>query len=321
VTTLKQLAHASALARHGNFHRAAKSQNISQPALSRSIRALEEQLGVPLFDRQGGTINPTLYGTALLQRAENIFGETAELAREIQLLKGLGAGRLDIAMGIYAGEISASRAAGELIERHPEIRCRLRLTDWTQVADLVTSRAVDLGIAEISTFEDREDLEIESVGRHRLVLFCRSGHPLAGRTSISKGDLADYPTVAVRLPPRVAGLFPGRTSLDRKTGELLPSVEVDDLASARIVVANSDAFGVAAPLQIETWLRSGDFVALPFDAHWLQLNYGFIYLRNRMLSPATILFMQTVRRIEEMLHSRNEALVAELAPKAPSGCV
>jgi DNA-binding transcriptional LysR family regulator len=317
MATLKQLAHASALARHGNFHRAAQSQNISQPALSRSIRALEEQLGVPLFDRQGGTISPTLYGTALLQRAANIFGETAELTREIQLLKGLGAGSLHVAMGVYAGEISASRAAGELLERHPDVRCRLRLTDWTQVADVVASRSVDLGIAEISTLEQRDDLEIEPVGRHRLVLFCRSGHPLAGRTPISKDDLADYPTVAVRLPPRVAGLFPGRTLRDRKTGELLPSVEVDDLASARIVIANSNAFGVAAPLQIEPWLRSGDLVALPFDAHWLQLNYGFIYLRNRMLSPATLLFMQIIRRIEQTLHLRNETLVAELAPKTP----
>jgi DNA-binding transcriptional LysR family regulator len=321
MATLKQLAHARALARHGNFHRAAKSQNISQPALSRSIRTLEEQLGVPLFDRQGATVNPTLYGTALLQRAENIFGETAELTREIQLLKGLDAGSLHIAMGVYAGEISASRAAGELIERHPEIQCRLRLTDWTQVADLVASRAVDLGIAEISTLEGRDELEIEPVGRHRLILFCRSGHPLGTAASVAKADLDDYPTVAVRLPPRVAGVFPGRTSLDRQTGELLPSVEVDDLASARTVIANSDAFGVAAPLQIEPWLRSGDFVALPFDARWLQLDYGFIYLRNRMLSPATILFMQTVRRIEEALHRHNEALVAELAPKAPRGCV
>jgi len=315
MATLKQLAHARALARYGNFHRAAKSQNISQPALSRSIRALEEQLGVPLFDRQGATVNPTLYGTALLQRADNIFGETDELTREIQLLKGLGAGSLQVAMGAYAGEISASRAAGELIERHPDIRCRLRLTDWTQVADLVASRAVDLGIAEISIHEGRADLEIEPVGRHRLILFCRKGHPLAESPSVSKADLEGYPTVTVRLPPRVAGLFPGRTSLDRKTGELLPSVEVDDLASARTVIANSNAFGVAAPLQIEPWLRSGDFVALRFQASWLQLDYGFIYLRNRMLSPATLLFMKTIRRIEERLHTHNEALVESLTPE------
>ena len=166
MTTLKQLAHASALARHGNFHRAAQSQNISQPALSRSIRALEEQLGVPLFDRKGTTVSPTLYGTALLQRAANIFGETAELTREIQLLKGLGAGSLHVAMGVYAGEISASRAAGELLERHPDVRCRLRLTDWTQVADLVASRSVDLGIAEISTLEpDCSPVAPRSTGR------------------------------------------------------------------------------------------------------------------------------------------------------------
>jgi len=311
--TLKQLTHAMALARHGNFHRAAKAENISQPALSRSIRALEAQLGVPLFDRQGAAVVPTLYGTALLQRAAQALNETEELLREIQLLKGLGAGNLEIAMGVYAAEMSASRAAGELIERHPGLKCRLKLTSWKEVASLVSTRSVDLGIAEISTLEDTEELAVEAVGPHRLVLFCRHNHPLADRERLSMDDLADYPTVTPRLPPRAVGLFPGRTQPDRESGDLLPSVEVDDLASARLVVANSRAFGVATPLQIEPWLRSGELRVLSFSAPWLELNYGFIYLRNRMLSPAAAVYMDLVRRIEEEVRDRNQALMNELA--------
>ncbi|AUB80591.1 helix-turn-helix domain-containing protein [Candidatus Thiodictyon syntrophicum] len=56
---LQQLAHALALSRYGTFHRAAKAQHLSQPAFSRSIRALEESLGVALFDRQGAAVTPT----------------------------------------------------------------------------------------------------------------------------------------------------------------------------------------------------------------------------------------------------------------------
>ena len=75
MSTLKQLSHALTLtlARHGNFHRAAKAENLSQPALSRSIRSLEEGLGAQLFDRQTEVVTPTLYGEALLQRARTIF--------------------------------------------------------------------------------------------------------------------------------------------------------------------------------------------------------------------------------------------------------
>jgi DNA-binding transcriptional LysR family regulator len=312
VVTLKQLAHARALAHHRNFHAASKAENISQPALSRSIRALEEQLGVALFDRRGSTVQPTLFGEALLQRAAKVFDETDELVREIQLLQGLDAGNLTIAMGVYAAEMSASQAVGELIKRHPDLSCSIKLSSWKQVADLVLSRSVDLGIAEISTLDKQRDLQVDPVAQHAVVLFCRRGHPLAGRRRVTKQDLAPYPAATVRLPPRAAGKFPGRIRPDKETGDWLPSIEVDDLACARAVIANSDAFGVAAPLQIEPWLRSGEFIALPFQAPWLQLDYGFIYLRKRMLSPAATAFMAQVRLIEQQQQARNTALLDEI---------
>lgn len=301
-----------ALARHQNFHRAAEAENISQPALSRSIRALEEHLGVPLFDREGTTVEATLYGTALLRHAGKALVETEELQRAIQLLKGLETGELKIAMGVYAAEMSAGRALGELVDLYPGLNCRLKLTSWKDLAALVTSRAVDLAIGEISTLGDVPELETESIGRHRVILFCRRDHPLADRERLSAEDLAAFPTVTPRLPPRAVGIFPGRTRLDRATGDLLPSIEVDDLASARLVVSSSHAFGFATPLQIEPWLRSGEFRVLAFDAPWLELNYGFIHLRNRMLSPAARAYIQVVRRIEAEADERNRALMTRL---------
>ena len=119
---LQQLAHALALWRYGNFHRAAQAQHLSQPAFSRSIRSLEEGLGVPFFDRQTTVVTPTLYGETLLKRAEIILAETDELEREIELLQGLEAGSLAVATGAYAAEISASRALGELMRQHPDAK-------------------------------------------------------------------------------------------------------------------------------------------------------------------------------------------------------
>jgi DNA-binding transcriptional LysR family regulator len=309
--TLKQLSHALALKRNGNFHRAANAENISQSALSRSIRTLEEGLGVVLFNRKGAAVAPTLFGEALLLRAAKVFGETDELLREIQLLRGLDAGCLTVATGAYAGELSAMRAVGDLIKRHPKIRCRLQLTSWKGVADLVLSREVDLGVAETSMLEKTRGLEILPLGTHRLVLFCRIGHPLARRKRVTKAMLDDYPVVTVRLPPRVAAKFPGECQLDKETGGLIPAVEVDDLTSARHIVASSDAFGVAAPVQIESWLRRGELHILPFDAPWLKLNYGFIFLRDRMLSPAASVYMELATEIEERLDAANRALIEE----------
>jgi len=86
--TLNQISHARALKTHGNFRRAAAALNMSQPALSRSIKKLEKSLGVKLFDRQPGGIMPTAYGEVLLNRAETILNETEAMQRDITILQG-----------------------------------------------------------------------------------------------------------------------------------------------------------------------------------------------------------------------------------------
>ena len=312
---LKQLYHALILRRHGNFHRAAKAVNISQPALSRSIRSLENELGAQLFDRQASVVTPTLYGEALLHRAEAVFAETEELEREIMLLKGLDAGSFSVAMGIYAAELSGSQALGELIMQHPNLQCHIRLTKWREVTGLVLSRSVDLGIVETSTLKNLEELLMEPLSNLEAVLYCRRDHPLLDRKKVSKSDLDNYPLAMLRVPPRAANLFPGKSSIDAITGDLAPSIEVDELATARAVVRASDAFSVMTPLQIEPWLQSGEFKVLPFRAPWLKLEYGFIRLRKRMLSPATELYMQLVREIEKEQAKRNRELMGQLVPE------
>jgi len=311
--TVKQLNHALALNRYRNFHRAAEAERISQSAFSRSIRALENELGVRLFDRQGAGVAPTLFGETFLRRAEAVIGETQELLREINLLKGLGAGSLKVAAGVYAAEMSAARAMGELHERHPDLYCRVQLTNWPRVPDLVASREVDLGLAEVSTLSTTNELQVDPVGNHQFIFFTRTGHPLDGQKGARIADLDNYAVVTVRLPPRVAAVFPGRTRTDKKTGELVPTIEVDDLTSALEIVATSNAFGLATPLQLEPWLQSGEMKALPFHASWMKLNYGFIYLRQRMLSPAAALYMELVKKIEKDNARRNQALMRRIA--------
>ncbi len=218
-------------------------------------------------------------------------------------------------MGIYAAEISANQALGRLIERHPGLHCHARLTNWRDVAGLVLSRAVDLGIAEISVSQDIEDLQVELVGEHALILFCRRGHPLLGRKKVSKAALDQYPLTLIRIPPRIAKRFPGKGKIDPDTGDMIPSLEVDELSTARAAILESDAFGTMTPLQIEPWLRSGEFEILPYKAPWLRLEYGFIYLRQRLLTPATQAYMQLVRDIEKEKIKHNRALMKQWFPR------
>ncbi len=97
--TLIQLRHFIALAELGSFSRAAEGLHLTQPALSRSIRALEDALGQPLFDRIGRRNELTAYGRALLARARQIVFDADELRGSGPRMRQGLAGRLRVGLG------------------------------------------------------------------------------------------------------------------------------------------------------------------------------------------------------------------------------
>ena len=77
--TLVQLRHLISLARTGSFSKSAQALHLTQPALSRSIRALEDELGMPLFDRVGRSNELTAFGREVLDRSRHLVSEADEL--------------------------------------------------------------------------------------------------------------------------------------------------------------------------------------------------------------------------------------------------
>jgi DNA-binding transcriptional LysR family regulator len=309
--TLRQLEHALALNEHGSFHRAAQAVHISQPALSRSIRNLELAVGSELFDRSGPRVKATTFGEAVLRRAADIVGQTQELGRELSLPQTAETDHLRIAMGPYPAELLAVEALGTLVRRHPGVRCTASVASWRQVGELVLNEAADLGIADLTGLRGDDRLEVERVTQLDLLFFCRPDHPLLERRSLNVGDLESYPLAFPRLPPGFEAYRPLDPIVDEATGDLLPYLDVNDSATARAVVAASDALGAATPVQIETAVRSGELRVLPFRAPWLAVELGFVRLRGRPISPAAAAYMQIVREIEPILTRRNQALADE----------
>lgn len=314
--TLRQLEHALALQRQGTFCRAAREAHISQPAFSRSIRNLEAALGATLFDRSGPRVVPTVFGEAMLRRAAEILAQTAEIGRDLGMLAGLGTGYLTVAVAVHPAELSGARALGELITRYPGIRCKATLTNWRAVGEMVLSRRADVGLADVGQVLTNPQFDVQRVGQHEVLFYCRRGHPLLRRRRLTIADLVAYPAVSMRIPARQEPFLAGWLARDELTGDLLPHVEVDELSTARAVVGSSDGLSFAAPLQIEAALRAGELCLLPFRPPWLRLDYGFINLRGRLLPPAVALFMEIVREVEAEVAARNRALIGEFLPGA-----
>ena len=317
--TQRRLQHLLALAQHAHFGRAAQALHISQPALTKSIQALEAELGVALLDRQRGAVALTAFGELVAQRGKSWLTAEEDLRREIAMLASNDIGSLRVALGPYPGLMSGFSSAARLMLRHPTIRISVREASWFDVLKWVHDQSVDLGITEISGPERWEDLITEVIGQHPGYFFCRPGHPLLGSTPATLAQLLEFPWVSPRIACRVASLFPKTPcragAFDPATGDFIPSIEIDVLLHAAKFLKDSDAIALATLTAMEQPLRSGEVVALTTSYMPLQTQYGFIRLQNRSLPPAAMAYMQEVRAVEREVWGRETELATRLGLK------
>lgn len=290
-----------ALAQHRHFGRAAAALGMSQPGLTRSLKQLEDTLGVRLFDR-AGAVAPTLFGQIVLNRGSAVLEDFAEMMREISLAKGLDIGELNVAAGAYPAEISGLRAIGLLCEQHPALLVRLNIKDWTDVENDVVEGRADVGLADISAAAKNDDLEVEPLRSSMLRFYCRAGHPLAGRKSLTVEALLDYPWVAPSAPARMRDRLPMVDKpfgvFDSVADRFRPRILVETQSAALQIVTAGNGLTVGLPATFTEKVRNKTLAMLPVELPWLKLNYGFMTKRGRTRSPSTLALMDIIRKIE-----------------------
>jgi DNA-binding transcriptional LysR family regulator len=301
--SVRQFELVKALATYRHFGRAAAALGVSQPALTRSLKHLEDILGVPLFDRQG--VTPTVFGELMLSHGESVIKGFSDFTREIDLAKGVEIGEFSVSAGPYPADISGQRAIGMLSAQHPRLFVELKLFNWTKIVNQVLNGRIDLGFADLFEAAQNPELETEAVRTSRLNFFCAANHPLASSNSVTLEDLCAFPWVGPTLTDRMRRFLPQGDLpcgvFDAVKNRFLPRILIGTFAAARHIVLTGQGIGAALPFQLKREIDDGDCVLLPLELPWLSLNYGFISKRGRTHSPAAKAFMENVRQIEKEL--------------------
>src|ERR1700760_1788535 len=122
--TLKttQLQTLVAIAEHGTLMAAAEALNVSQPAVTKSIKELEARLGVQLLERSGAGVRLTRYGETLLRRARSVVAEIVSAERELDEMKSGVERTLSIGVSLLASSIAVPEALRAFRARLPDVR-------------------------------------------------------------------------------------------------------------------------------------------------------------------------------------------------------
>ncbi|WP_309055491.1 LysR family transcriptional regulator [Streptomyces sp.] len=212
----RDLRYFLAVAEELHFTRAAERLYVSQPALSKQIRALERQLGAPLFDRDRRGVSLTSVGTALLPHARAALAAWEEGRAAVRRAREAAEGTLTVGMSTSPGRgglLPAIRS--RFTEAHPEARLRLRHVGWEDPTAGLADGSSDVAFVWLPLAGAARFRWTVVAAEPRLVALPDT-HPLAGRDRVDFAELLDEPFLA--LPATGPELRDHWLALDERAG-------------------------------------------------------------------------------------------------------
>jgi DNA-binding transcriptional LysR family regulator len=180
-------------AEHGSFSQAGEELYLTQPAVSKRMAALEEELGVRLFDRIGRRMQLTEAGHALLPRAHHLWEEAKDIRRSISNLSGAVAGELSLGTSHHIGLHRLPPVLKAYTERHPQVRLDMRFMGSEDVCREVERGRLELGIITLPP-QAPPNLRLHKVWDDPLCIVVGREHPLAAAQP-GLDRLMSYPAV------------------------------------------------------------------------------------------------------------------------------
>jgi DNA-binding transcriptional LysR family regulator len=279
-----------AVARERSFSRAAEKLYRTQPAVSISIRKLEEWVGQPLFVRGSGARMLTDAGTLLVEYADRMLNLREEIRKGMKELRGLERGHVSI--GVNESSIHALLPALERYhERHGGIHVQVHRVFSRDVPREVMNHHLDVGV--ISYLPEERELEAVEFHRDSLVLVVWPGHRLAKRREVDITDLGRETFVAhiVESPyrQRVVQMFA------RHRVPLRMDVELPTIESIKLFVERKKGLAIVPRMCAERELASGDLRELRIRQMRVARKLYLVYRRDRALSAAAQAMVDLIR--------------------------
>jgi DNA-binding transcriptional LysR family regulator len=178
----------------GGVARAARTRNLSQPAVSEHLGGLEAFFGVHLFERAGRGVRPTAAARLIEPFVRQALGLVASAEQAAIELRGLRAGAVSVGASTTPGTYLLPEVLGRFHTAHPQIALTLRIGDTREVEQWVAAGAVEIGV--IGAAPVRPGLTSEPWVKDELVAIVARRHPLARRRTLAGAALAGQPYIA-----------------------------------------------------------------------------------------------------------------------------
>ena len=289
---LSQLKAFLAVAQDRSFSRAAEKLYLTQPAVSKQIQALEEGLGMRLFDRVGRSILLTQAGNILHDHAHIAFRTLEEARETINQLRGLQRGHLRISAASTIGTYMLPQPLGELKAQFPGIEISLAITNKARVVQQVLNHEVELGF--VGPPVEPAELEMEEYLLDELVLIMAPTHRLAREESVGVAELAEEVFILREQGSGTREIM--EEELGRVRVNLKKAMELGSTEAIKQAVAANLGVSIVSKFAISLETLQGRLAVATLPELNLRRQLFVIHHGGRTLSPAAEEFCSLLRR-------------------------
>jgi DNA-binding transcriptional LysR family regulator len=281
----------------GNFSEVAKKLGISQPAVSFQIQKLEQDLGVRLIDRKQKKVTLTEPGKRLLAFAQKVHDEYSDMLEDMNQLREDVTGNLFISASTIPGDFILPPLLSEFKTLHPSVQIQVAVSDSGQVIEDVENGTYDVGFCGI--MPENKEMEAAKIAEDEIVLIVASGHPFAGRESVSFMEIAEEPFIARE---ETSGTQKNVFSLLKKAGcdvgLLKPSLTLGTTEAVVSAVESGSGIAFVSNYAIKKSLSLGMVTAVNVEGLTMKRDFYCIYHKDRIVSRLLDEFITFIKAVK-----------------------
>jgi DNA-binding transcriptional LysR family regulator len=290
---IRQLQLLTVIADEGTVLRGSQVLNIAQPAATKSIKELEDALGVQLFDRSSRGVTPTEFGKVMIRHAKLILTQLRHAGEELQSMEDGLSGRVHVGTLLAASTSLLPRALARLRDLRPGIAVTVAEGTIDRLMPALRTGDLDIVLGRLPEYREREGLRQEVLFRDTVSIMVREGHPLTQRASVTIADLLDQTWV---MPPPQTSLRRQIEHAFRQEGLEPPSDAVESISilTNHALLMSTDMIA-AMPFQVGS--SQVGLTVLPIALDGASSRVGATISAQVELSAAARFFMTVVHEI------------------------
>ncbi len=296
--SITQLKHFSLVAQEGGFTPAAILSNVTQSALSNSIRGLEESLGFKLIERSSRPVQLTPMGKSFLLRVERLLFEARNLEMEAKNLLAGASGSVRVGMSAIPSASIGGQIVAAWHEMFPRVHIEIVLESTKKLVSQLLEEEVDFIIGDQRDLPSiPNELELSPLPSQRGSAFCRTGHPILDIEDVKLADLLKYRLIGTHFPDEVRQALYTQLGL-HGADEPVIVVDCQSIPTLRDIASTSDLILLTTIGCVYREIELGILKELPLNVR-IHGKWSIARQRGRVLHPAVPRMIEAALRTAE----------------------